>query len=78
MFLDNILKFKNNSVLYNNTLNITNAFLTLLLTSSCTVILFDVADYTNLFLSSLSFFSFLFFSCTSTAKIAAAAGNNYI
>ena len=42
MFSDNILKLINNSIYYNHTLNLTNAFLTLPLTSSCTVILFNV------------------------------------
>ena len=85
MFPDNILKLIKNSVLYNHTLNLTNAFLTLLtlpLTSSCTVILFDVTDFINLFffLSLSSFFSSCFFSYTFTVKTVAAAagGNNYI
>ena len=78
MFSDDILKLINNSVLYNHTLNLTKAFLTLPLTSSCTVILFAVTDYTNLFFN-IVVFLFFFFSCTSTVKTAsAAAGNNYI
>ena len=73
MFSDNILKLINSSVYYNHTLNLTNAFLMLPLTSSCTVILFDVTDYTDLLL--LLFF--LIFSCTPAVK-SAAADNNYI
>ena len=51
MFSDTILKLINNSVFYNYTLNLTNAFLTLPLTLLCTMILFDktVTVYTNFF-----------------------------
>ena len=81
MFSDNILKLINSSVYYNHTLNLTNAFLTLPLTSSCTVILFDVTDYIDLFENRFVFIVvllfFFIFSCTPAVK-SAAADNNYI
>ena len=76
MFSDNILKLINNSVFHNYTLNLTYAFLTLPLTVLCTVILFDVTDYTNFFIV-LVFLFFSFFPCSYAVK-SAAVGNNYI
>ena len=59
MFSDNILKLINNSVFYNHTLLSLQMRFWRCLTSSCTVILFDVTDYINLFLL-LEFFFFFF------------------
>ena len=77
MFSDNILKLINNSVFYNHTISLTNAFLTLPLTSSLN------GDFIRcnrlnqfVFIVVVLLFFFFFFSCASAVKIAA-DDNNY-
>ena len=69
MFSDNILKLINSIVYYNHTLNLTNAFLTLPLTSSCTVILFNVQTTPICFYCNSSSFLLYFFLYSCCKKL---------